>query len=783
MAQNVGIGTTAPEELLHIKNGNLKLEDGFSLIYNAQPGDTTGLRFYTDETLYGGMRYYGTPHVLNISSHDTISGLTYRFDSDQMFLGRDYQINSTERFGLSFKAPVAGWGGMYIEGVGPNNSRPFYGYAHDGAIKAFHYYDVNDDRWKMSVGGLKLVVNSTDGNMGLGIFNPLDRLHVKDSIRIEHTTAPGLSLYQGATLAGSLIAQGFFTTISSHLVGGSLLFRTNDTDRMSIVSDGRVVINEELGIGTGAPADKLHIVGDMRLDGLVSALKFYNGGSIRSTLEQNGLNFSIANQQSGSLFFKTANTTRMYISPTGDVGIGTITPNGVLDVNGSVLFDSLGIGLGADPILEKTHIKGAVRIDNIGVTAPKINFYHDNTQVGLIQTTPVNLQIANTHIGGNIDLFTDGTERMRLHTNGDFEFNDDQLFIDESNGRVGIGTTVPADDLHVMGGMIVERNNPIVALRESGSNVGLLYHINDNLLVSNLIAGDIEFRTDNTTRMTITDDGNVGIGILNPSFKLEVGGAIRSYDEFNPGMQLFQNGNWAAMLQMVADDLVIGCLLNDAITFRTNNIGRMVIEEQGNVGVGVFDALDQLHVGGTLRIEHPGTPQLRFHQGATFGAFIQSSGDDLMVSNKLVGELRLMTNDLTRVEVFNNGDVKIDGSTFTVKAGTNQVAIGSSLTASGYKLSVDGKIMSEEIMVQLSGDWPDYVFADDYHLRSPQEIEAHIETHGHLPGVPSAAAVNEANGIHLGEMNRVLLEKVEELTLLIIEQDKRIRELEKKSDQ
>ena len=234
---------------------------------------------------------------------------------------------------------------------------------------------------------------------------------------------------------------------------------------------------------------------------------------------------------------------------------------------------------------------------------------------------------------------------------------------------------------------------------------------------------------------------------------------------------------------MSGDDLVIGCIANDAISLRTNSIERMVIEEAGDIGIGVFEAEDKLHVGGTVRIDHPGTPQLRFHQGATFGAFIQSSGDDFLISNKLAGELRFLTNDLTRMEIFQSGEVRIDGSTFTVKPATNQVTIGSTLAATGYKLSVDGKIMSEEVMVQLSGDWPDYVFDNDYDLKSPQEIETHIKTHGHLPGVPSATDVDEANGIHLGEMNRVLLEKIEELTLLIIEQDKRIRELEKKSNQ
>ncbi|MNU07544.1 hypothetical protein D3C72_2531870 [compost metagenome] len=70
-------------------------------------------------------------------------------------------------------------------------------------------------------------------------------------------------------------------------------------------------------------------------------------------------------------------------------------------------------------------------------------------------------------------------------------------------------------------------------------------------------------------------------------------------------------------------------------------------------------------------------------------------------------------------------------------------------------------------------NWPDFVFAKDYKIHSLQETEKHIKQHGHLPGIPSAEEV-KANGIDLGEMNAKLLEKVEELTLHLIEKDKEI---------
>jgi hypothetical protein len=100
--------------------------------------------------------------------------------------------------------------------------------------------------------------------------------------------------------------------------------------------------------------------------------------------------------------------------------------------------------------------------------------------------------------------------------------------------------------------------------------------------------------------------------------------------------------------------------------------------------------------------------------------------------------------------------------------------------ALGYTLSVGGKIASEEILVDLKADWPDYVFKEDYQLRSLSELKHHIDQKGHLPGLPAAADVQDI-GIELGEMNRVLVEKIEELTLYILQQEERIKALEEKA--
>ena len=96
---------------------------------------------------------------------------------------------------------------------------------------------------------------------------------------------------------------------------------------------------------------------------------------------------------------------------------------------------------------------------------------------------------------------------------------------------------------------------------------------------------------------------------------------------------------------------------------------------------------------------------------------------------------------------------------------------------SGYRLAVDGKIRTREVRVD-NDNWADYVFKPDYELPSLEEVKRHIDEKGHLINIPSAKEVH-ANGFELGEMNRLLLEKIEELTLYMIEQDKQQKALER----
>lgn len=114
------------------------------------------------------------------------------------------------------------------------------------------------------------------------------------------------------------------------------------------------------------------------------------------------------------------------------------------------------------------------------------------------------------------------------------------------------------------------------------------------------------------------------------------------------------------------------------------------------------------------------------------------------------------------------------GAIYTSSNNAGNVGIGT--TNPDAKLSVNGNIHAKEVKVDLTG-WSDFVFYDSYHLPTLQEVETHIKEKGHLKDIPSAKEVAE-NGIELGEINAKLLQKIEELTLYTIEQEKKIDELQ-----
>lgn len=173
-----------------------------------------------------------------------------------------------------------------------------------------------------------------------------------------------------------------------------------------------------------------------------------------------------------------------------------------------------------------------------------------------------------------------------------------------------------------------------------------------------------------------------------------------------------------------------------------------------------------------------GTPQMSIVRGGNvgIGSWAPSAKLHVTAASNNVAGFRL---EAGAFSMGGSAPFRIDaggivGGRLTVAENGN-VGIGS--VNPNQKLTVNGTIYGREVKVDLNVPGPDYVFSKDYALMTLDQVRSYIAANGHLPEVPSAQEM-ETNGIHLSEMNMLLLKKVEELTLHIIQLNERIQQLE-----
>lgn len=236
----------------------------------------------------------------------------------------------------------------------------------------------------------------------------------------------------------------------------------------------------------------------------------------------------------------------------------------------------------------------------------------------------------------------------------------------------------------------------------------------------------------------------------------------------------------------------------------TNGTGNDIYKTTtGNVGIGISSPIQDLHVvdpsgaanarlerdyTGTTGINGIGAYQIRnigngdmayfgLRKNGTSSDFVQSVYDGTAGAWRQFTYFHFGTrkyevqNGVNDVEFTNTGDVFFNNG--------GGIAIGTTTMPTGAMLAVNGKILATEVEVALKSSWPDYVFDEDYKLSPLSEVEKFIKENGHLPGIPSAQEVKD-NGLSLGEMNKNLMEKVEELTLYVIQLQKEVNSLKTK---
>jgi hypothetical protein len=344
------------------------------------------------------------------------------------------------------------------------------------------------------------------------------------------------------------------------------------------------------------------------------------------------------------------------------------------------------------------------------------------------------------------------------------------LFIGPSSGlgltgKVGIGdVTDPQAKLHVKADNL-EAAELFLEPYQFGVSAGATLWLGTKQYGVRATYGKLEFKTGDDGRY-VFNEGNVGIGNANPTQKLEVSGNLKTAGIImekgaGAGKVLTSDASGQATWQVISGD---GHWMENG-----NDLYRL----NGSVGIGTQLPQAKLHVIGDLKL---------LSDNPTFQFQILGGGQiparrGISITDDPHGAFNFYIHGWQNEAAFNfiNG---LDCNTLMKIDKHGKVGIGTTNT-SDAKLTVAGKIIAEEMKIILSVPQSDFVFEEDYELMPLPELYKFVRTNKHLPGVPSAAEFAH-EGYSVGEMDDLLLRKVEELTLYVIQLQNELAETKNK---
>jgi len=498
---SVGIGTTTPKTTLEvsgditIQNNNGSNPTDAGSLYFAEAGLTWGTDFYGFRINQQGSSNYLNFQSANLTTVQDV--LTLTRDTARVGIGTTSPAGTLHVVGTS-----GGAGEIYVSdvdnGVGSSDGLLIS----KSGTNAFIY---NRDNGQISFGtnnvSNNLVITNT-GNVGIGTTSPSYKLDVAGDIRTNQYLYLGLdtSLYRdGINILRT--DDAFHANGNIHVGSGGYIYnRANTNSYIKFTSPNISMIGGNVGIGTTSPSAKLDVVGNIKIG---ADQNIFSDGSITIGIDYN-------NNQTDRVFNIVANnSTEVFrVQEDGKVGIGTTSPNAVLDVQGSKIH--LGTG--------GSNTNRAFFIANTTT-----NTFEFNNSVGdrgiriLTNSGSVGGSAASRlygAAGGVLLEGANGQENIALTT----------------DGKVGIGTTSPTEKLEVSGTIKVNTENSQIALyRGDGATlIGRLSYSGTTLRIQGNDGIRFEDTNGSTIHGIITDSGNYGIGTTSPSEKLEVSGNIKA---------------------------------------------------------------------------------------------------------------------------------------------------------------------------------------------------------------------------------------------------------------